>query len=218
MAAHHLELLPLLLKPRGDERPWTVHSMKQLLHLRGRGEIMGSIILRTDRDFPTTPHVCDPMISTRTHTMHTTPRISRISQLRLRVPLTSALPPFTAWCQTVYPSTGDTYCRSVPAPSSSSITATCPPCAASISGAHPPVHSGCLLRRGGGQTRWHSLVDCNHGDSSSSRLRLTRRKAALRRRLLEVGAGPDERPCRRQVAACPGSVSILNFVRRTAVT
>jgi hypothetical protein len=31
------------------------------------------------------------------------------------------------------------------------------------------------LRRGGGQTRWHSLVNCNHGDSSSSRFRLTPR-------------------------------------------
>jgi hypothetical protein len=29
------------------------------------------------------------------------------------------------------------------------------------------------LRRGGGPTRWHSLVSCNHGDSSSSRFGLT---------------------------------------------
>jgi hypothetical protein len=36
-----------------------------------------------------------------------------------------------------------------------------------------PVQKGYLLRRGGGQNRWHSLVNCNHGDSSSSRFRLT---------------------------------------------
>jgi hypothetical protein len=29
------------------------------------------------------------------------------------------------------------------------------------------------MRRGGGPNRWHSLVNCNHGDSSSSRVRLT---------------------------------------------
>jgi hypothetical protein len=29
-------------------------------------EIMGSIIIRTGWDFPTIPHCCDPMISTRT--------------------------------------------------------------------------------------------------------------------------------------------------------
>jgi hypothetical protein len=37
----------------------------------------------------------------------------------------------------------------------------------------PPVQNGYLLRRGGGQHRWHSLVNYNHGDSSSSRFRLT---------------------------------------------
>eukprot|EP01047_Picozoa_sp_COSAG01_P062053 COSAG01_NODE_7833_length_3035_cov_1.938351_4_plen_114_part_00 len=31
-----------------------------------------------------------------------------------------------------------------------------------------PVQHGYLLRRGGGETRWHSRVNCNHGDSSSS--------------------------------------------------
>jgi hypothetical protein len=36
-----------------------------------------------------------------------------------------------------------------------------------------PVQNGYLLRRGGGQNRWHSLVNCNHGDSSSSRFGLT---------------------------------------------
>jgi hypothetical protein len=38
-----------------------------------------------------------------------------------------------------------------------------------------PVQSGYLLRRGGGPNRWHSLVNCSHGDSSSSRFGLTRR-------------------------------------------
>jgi hypothetical protein len=30
------------------------------------------------------------------------------------------------------------------------------------------IQNGYLLRRGGGQNRWHSLVNCNHGDSSCS--------------------------------------------------
>jgi hypothetical protein len=36
-----------------------------------------------------------------------------------------------------------------------------------------PVQNGYLLRRGGCQNRWHSLVNCNHDDSASSRFRLT---------------------------------------------
>jgi hypothetical protein len=40
----------------------------------------------------------------------------------------------------------------------------------------PPVQNGYLLRRGGGQNCWQSLVNCNHGDSSSSRFGLTSRR------------------------------------------
>jgi hypothetical protein len=35
-------------------------------------------------------------------------------------------------------------------------------------GLKEPVQNGYLLRRGGGQNRWHSLVNCNHGDSKST--------------------------------------------------
>jgi hypothetical protein len=36
-------------------------------------------------------------------------------------------------------------------------------------GSSPPVRIGYLLGRGGGQHRWHSLVRCDHGDSTTSR-------------------------------------------------
>jgi hypothetical protein len=73
-----------------------------------------------------------------------------------------------------------------------------------------PVQTGYPLRRGGGQHRWHSLVNCNHGDSSSSRLRLTIGcLGALRMHWLHEQrerGGRSER--RRGVSACAACAAV----------
>jgi hypothetical protein len=58
--------------------------------------------------------------------------------------------------------------------------------------AHVRGVEGVLSRRGGGQHRWHSLADCDHGASSSSRFRLTARATSSRRSERVRGEGAEE--------------------------
>jgi hypothetical protein len=51
--------------------------------------------------------------------------------------------------------------------------------------------NGDLLRRGEGQHRWHSLVNCNHGGASSSRFRLTTSSGCSRIAAMAVEIAPD---------------------------